>query len=171
MGSDACIMFDKENSRWIQHSTLTTDKRYYSSLIVSQDAQEICILGGLDQATSIECWNGQGWEKKVETIPKNIYMSCAQGLPSGGSLIVGGVFTDTSVMYRSPAGVWDTESFEQMTVGRSGHSCKLLSDGHNVMVAGGGWLVDVLSTTVIIDVNTKLIRSGPAMNSPRYNFA
>jgi len=39
-------------------------------------------------------------------------------------------------------------------------------------VAGGrDSSYDALSTTVIIDVNTKLIRSGPAMNSPRYNFA
>jgi len=172
--SSECVSLDLGTgaSAWVPHSTITSDKREYASFAVINDMN--CIVGGrIEAKTTLECLDPATnfWVELPETIPGDgVYSSCSVNLPDGSVLFIGGHYDDSQIIQRTADGHWDASSWGQLLIGTSGHNCAL--DGTKVVVTGGKNLFGyTLKNTQIIDLETKEIVQGPALNFDRTQFS
>ena len=158
---------------WVQHSSLTSIYREYSSFAIINDMN--CIVGGrIDAKTTIECLDPETnfWVELPEQIPGDgVYSSCSVNLPDGSVLFNGGVYDNSQIIQRSATGEWDTSSWGQLPLGSKGHSCSLVADGTKVLVAGGeNFLGYSLANTYLIDIASKGKKVVARMNEERVQF-
>jgi len=175
---DTCERLDLASNSWVHHSQLTSQNRRGSSYAVIQE--EPCLIGGAgigadyDASKTLECYSEGSWQTLPESIPEGgVWRSCSARTPGGGVLIVGGGWPPwdgehSQVLERFSSGTWDTSSWPQLPQGRQGHSCSTYNNDQKLMVTGGvGDDTYGVTSTLIIDLDTKVISGGPDMINHR----
>jgi len=171
----SCLSLDVAEGSWVLHSILPVPR--LKSTSVALPGIGLFILGGFKQLSSDLLLVGANEWEAGPTLPGTMdtvsyYGICSIVLTPTEFMVIGGdghsILGGTRVQaYSAETGEW--EEWEDLNVDRWGHACTRLGD--QVIVAGGvSPLFQIMSSTTVLDLNTREQREIGDMKGPRAWF-